>query len=92
MWRVLSVLGSVLDGMARPYSFYPYSHALLMGGMTESRDRCAQLYSRCPTDRRGLLDVMNNMNRYFPGGLQSMLPADLLPQLQMPSLDTLLGR
>ncbi|XP_043247230.1 uncharacterized protein LOC122394422 [Amphibalanus amphitrite] len=80
---------SVLDSMARPYSFYPYSHALMMGGMTESRDRCAQLYSRCPTDRDGFLNVFNNMNRYFPGGLQSFMP-DFLPKFEMPALDAFL--
>lgn len=82
---VNSVL-SVFDSITRPYSFHPLTHAVLMGGMHESRDTCARLYWRCPTTRDQMLDVVNNLNAYFPTG-----GASIIPPVKIPALDAFLA-
>ncbi|XP_071521885.1 uncharacterized protein [Panulirus ornatus] len=58
----------LLDQMMTQYSFYPYTHAAYMGYTGDPR-RCENLYPSCPTTPEEMIDVFNNIHRYFPGGI-----------------------
>nr|XP_045601491.1 fibrous sheath CABYR-binding protein-like [Procambarus clarkii] len=58
----------LLDQMMTQYSFYPYTHAAYMG-YTGSPDRCETMYPSCPSTPEEMIDVFNNIHKYYPGGV-----------------------
>lgn len=50
------------------YSFYPYTHAAYMG-LSGSPQSCETLYPSCPSTAEEMIDLFNNIHRYYPDGI-----------------------
>lgn len=58
----------LLDQMMTRYSFYPYTHAAYMG-ISGSPESCEKLYPSCPSTAEEMIDLFNNIHRYYPDGI-----------------------